>query len=245
MQERSLSSVQFYDSLAEVYDAELESRAAWVGRVEQLIAGWAKDRNAASILDIGAGNGRRVSRLIQATGMTGVAVDVSPGMIEWARRLGVEGLVVDMASPDFAGALGGRKFDMVICTWNVLGHVQGHTAREQALRNMRAVLAPGGAVVLDVNNRYNAKQYGWRAVLRNRLQDALRPGATGDFMAQRPNPRGQTMHTLVHVFSHGEVSALCRQAGLHVVRTEYLDYMTGEAATESSGQMCSLIEAAS
>jgi SAM-dependent methyltransferase len=245
MEPRSLSSVEFYDSLAEIYDAELESRARWVGKVEQLIAGWARDRNARSILDIGAGNGRRVWRLMQATGMGGVAIDVSPGMIEWARRLGVEGHVVDMASKDFeSGPLQGRKFDMVICTWNVLGHVEGHAARVQAVRNMRAALAPGGAVVLDVNNRYNVNQYGRRAVLRNVLKDTFRPGTAGDFLAHRSNPKGQTMHTLVHVFSAREIEELCREAGLRVVRKEFLDYTTGEPRTQWSGQMCFLIEAA-
>ena len=244
MEKQSLSSVQFYDSLAEIYDAELESRSQWVGKVEQLIAGWARERKARTILDIGAGNGRRVHRLIQATGMSGVAVDVSPGMIEWARRLGVEGHVLDMASTDFvSGPLQGRKFDMVICTWNVLGHVQGHIPRVQAVRNMCSVLAPGGAVVLDVNNRYNTRQYGLRAVLRNLLRDTFQPGAAGDFLAHRSNSRGQTMHTLVHVFSSNEIAELCREAGLRIVKREYLDYMSGEAKTRWSGQMCFLIEA--
>jgi 2-polyprenyl-3-methyl-5-hydroxy-6-metoxy-1,4-benzoquinol methylase len=165
-------------------------------------------------------------------------------MIDEARRLGVEAHVVDIASPNFdTTAFGGRKFDIVICTWNVLGHVEGSQSRLQAVRNMRAVLAPGGAIVLDVNNRYNAAHYGWPAVLKNMVKDTLNPAKAGDFIANRQDPEGHTMHTFVHVFSRGELHRLCADAGLVPVEEHYLDYDTGETRTRWSGQMCFLIEA--
>ena len=239
-----LSSVKFYDTLSVIYDAELERRAPWVGRVEQLIAGWARARNARSLIDFGAGNGRRALRLAQAADLVATAIDVSPGMIEEARRLGVEAHVVDIASPAFDPALfDGRRFDLAICTWNVLGHVEGAGARLQALKNMRAVLAPGGAIVLDVNNRYNAGHYGWMAVLRNIVKDLLNPARAGDFIANRQDPEGEIMHTFVHVFSRGELHQLCRDAGLEPVEEHFLDYDTGESRTRWSGQMCFLIQA--
>ncbi len=244
MTEPVLSSVKFYDTLSVIYDAELERRAPWVRRVEELIAGWARSRGARSLIDFGAGNGRRTLRLMQAAGVAGTAIDVSPGMIDEARRLGVEALVVDIASPSFdAAAFDGRKFDLVICTWNVLGHVEGAQTRLQAVRNMRAVLAPGGAIVLDVNNRYNATHYGWPAVLKNLAKDALNPAVAGDFIANRQDPDGNTMHTFVHVFSRGELHRLCADAGLVPVEEHYLDYDSGQTRTRWSGQMCFLIQA--
>lgn len=244
MTETVLSSVKFYDSLSVIYDAELERRAPWVRRVEGLITGWAKARGAKSLIDFGAGNGRRALRLMQGANLAATAIDVSPGMIDEALRLGVEAHVVDIASPSFdAAAFEGRKFDVVICTWNVLGHVEGAQSRLQALRNMRAVLAPGGAVVLDVNNRYNAAHYGWRAVLKNIVRDAMNPASAGDFIANRQDPEGQIMHTFVHVFSRGELHRLCADAGLVPVEEHYLDYDTGESRTRWSGQMCFLIQA--
>jgi SAM-dependent methyltransferase len=245
MTEPVLSSVKFYDTLSVIYDAELEKRAPWVGRVEALIAGWAKARGAKSLIDFGAGNGRRALRLAQAAQLQAVAIDVSPGMIDEARRLGVEGHVVDIASAAFdPGQFGGRTFDLVICTWNVLGHVEGAANRLQAVRNMKSVMAPGGAIVLDVNNRYNAAHYGWPAVLKNMVRDLLRPAKAGDFIANRKDPAGATMHTFVHVFSRGELHALCRAAGLKPVEEHYLDYDTGQSRTRWSGQMCFRIEAA-
>jgi SAM-dependent methyltransferase len=244
MTEPVLSSVKFYDSLSVIYDAELERRAPWVKRVEGLIAGWAAKRGAKSLIDFGCGNGRRALRLMQAANLSGAAIDVSPGMIDEARRLGVDAHVMDIASPAFdPAALGGRKFDVVICTWNVLGHVEGRGARLQAVKNMRSVMAPGGCIVLDVNNRYNANQYGWAAVLRNLVKDTLNPERAGDFIANRVNPEGVTMHTFVHVFSRGELRQLCRDAGLTPVEERFLDYDTGEDRTRWSGQMCFLIEA--
>ena len=244
MSEPVLSSVKFYDTLSVIYDAELERRAPWVRRVEELIAGWARARGARSLIDFGAGNGRRALRLAQAADLQDVAIDVSPVMIDEARKLGVEAHVVDIASPTFdAAAFGDRKFDLVICTWNVLGHVEGREARLQAVRNMRSVMAPGGAIVLDVNNRYNAAHYGWAAVVKNLVRDLLDPASAGDFIANRQDPKGETMHTFVHVFSRGEMHRLCRDAGLAPVEEHYLDYDSGEARTRWSGQMCFLIQA--
>ncbi|MGH8030556.1 MAG: class I SAM-dependent methyltransferase [Arenimonas sp.] len=244
MTEPVLSSVEFYNSLSSIYDAELERRAPWVQKVEGLIAGWASRRGARSLIDFGCGNGRRALRLMQAANLTGAAIDVSPGMIDEAKRLGVDAHVIDIASPSFdADAFGGRRFDLAICTWNVLGHVEGSQARLQAVRNMRSVLAPGGAIVLDVNNRYNAAHYGWPAVLKNMLRDAMNPAVAGDFIANRQDPSGATMHTFVHVFSRGELHRLCGDAGLVPVEEHFLDYASGETRTRWSGQMCFLIEA--
>ena len=243
MTEPVLSSVEFYDSLSSIYDIELERRAPWVRRVEGLIAGWAAKRGAKSLIDFGAGNGRRALRLMQAANLTGAVIDVSPGMIDEARRLGCDAHVMDIASPTFDHAiLGNRKFDLAICTWNVLGHVEGAAARLQAVRNMRACLAPGGAIVLDVNNRYNANHYGWPAVLKNLVKDTLNPAKAGDFIANRQDPKGETMHTFVHVFSRTELRQLCSDAGLVPVEEHFLDYASGEDRTRWSGQMCFLIE---
>jgi SAM-dependent methyltransferase len=242
MDESILTPVQFYDSLSEIYDAELERRAPWVRSVDALIIRWCKERGVRNIVDFGCGNGRRVLRLLQATGLAGAAIDVSPGMVAEARRLGVDGHVMDIASDRFdASELGGRRFDLVICTWNVLGHIEGHAARRRTLQNMRALLAPGGAIVLDVNNRYNAAHYGWRAVLRNRVRDLFKPDGSGDFIANRQSPDGRTMHTFVHVFSPAELRELCGEAGLVPVEEHFVDYTTGAAAGPWSGQMCFLI----
>jgi SAM-dependent methyltransferase len=244
MTEPVLSPVEFYDSLSSIYDAELERRAPWVRRVEGLIAGWAAQRGARSLIDFGSGNARRTLRIGQAAKLDTVAIDVSPGMIDEARRLGVDAHVMDIASPAFDHAvLGNRKFDLAICTWNVLGHVEGAANRLQAVRNMRACLAPGGAIVLDVNNRYNAGHYGWPAVLKNLVKDAFNPAKAGDFIANRLDPKGEKMHTFVHVFSRDELRALCREAGLEPVEERFLDYTSGEDRTRWSGQMCFLIQA--
>lgn len=244
MTEPVLSPVEFYDSLSSIYDAELERRAPWVRRVEAMIAGWAAKRGARSLIDFGSGNARRTLRLGQAASLATVAIDVSPGMIDEARRLGVDAYVMDIASPKFDPAVfGGRTFDVVICTWNVLGHVEGAANRLQAVRNMRSVLAPGGAVVLDVNNRYNAAHYGWAAVLKNLVKDFFNPAQAGDFIANRLDPKGEKMHTFVHVFSRDELRALVREAGLEPVEENFLDYASGEDRTRWSGQMCFLCQA--
>jgi len=183
-----------------------------------------------------------VQRLLQAAGLPGAAIDVSPGMVAEARRMGIDAFVMDIASVDFdPEQLGGRRFDLVICTWNVLGHIRGHDARRRTLHNMRALLAPGGAIVLDVNNRYNAAHYRWPAVLRNVLRDVFNPRGSGDFIANRQDPDGRIMHTFVHVFSRRELLSLCDEAGLAPLEEHFVDYTSGEPRSQWSGQMCFLV----
>jgi SAM-dependent methyltransferase len=243
MNELPLASGQFYDLLAEVYDAELEGRAPWVLGVEDLVVQWCRTRGSRSLIDVGCGNGRRLERLLRATGLGGAAIDVSPAMVEHARRRGIEAFVVDISSSPFdPSELRGRKFDLIICLWSVFGYVRGHEGRRRALQNMRSLMAPGGAIILDVNNRYNLAHYGWRAVVRNMILDGVRSKKTGDFTVRRKDANGRAIQTLVHIFSRREVVALCRQAGLAPVEFRYLDYDTGEPRTQWSGQMCVLIE---
>ncbi len=98
---------------------------------------------ARRVLDVGAGTGALLSRLVAARpGLAAAAVDLAPGMAAAARaRLGA-GIVAAAdaeALPFRAGA-----FDLVVST----SAFQWLTRLEPALAEVRRVLAPGGTVAI-------------------------------------------------------------------------------------------------
>jgi SAM-dependent methyltransferase len=106
-------------------------------RCEQIV----KQRCApgADILDVGAGSGALSARLM-AAGFKVEAADVDPSdIVAGCRSHGW-----DASSPDL-DPLQGETFDAV-CAVEILEHVENPL---QALRNFRALLKPGGTLVLS------------------------------------------------------------------------------------------------
>lgn len=80
------------------------------------------------------------------------------------------------------------QFDLVTCLWNVLGHVHGAAQRCRALANLAWLLAPDGLLILDVNNRWNVRSYGWRAI-RNIVYGASEIAETSGSSSRHPARR--------------------------------------------------------
>lgn len=113
------------------------------------LAPWLKVPAASRVLDIGCGVGRW-SRLLAARGADVTGVDISPTMIEEARRRAQsEGVaercrfhVRDISALDIPG-----EFDLVLGV-TVLQHILDPSALRAALRAMSSRVAPGGRIVL-------------------------------------------------------------------------------------------------
>jgi SAM-dependent methyltransferase len=97
------------------------------------------------VLDVGCGAGR-VSLHLQGRGHEVVAVDVSPGAVEVARRRGVRDART-AALPALAGVEG--PFDTILLLRNNLAVAGGARARDRALRRITALAAPGCRIVTD------------------------------------------------------------------------------------------------
>lgn len=108
------------------------------------------------ILDVGCGNARDMSRILESGGQV-VGVDISEGMVEAARQelecVGKSGMTLqvgDVTCLDFPDAY----FDKVLCS-EVIEHIPDAS---QALREIYRVLRPGGSLVLSTPNK--ASWYG-------------------------------------------------------------------------------------
>jgi SAM-dependent methyltransferase len=234
-----LSSTEYYDHWSSHYDEALKQRGLYVKAVDEVVIEWSRRTGASTILDIGCGTGTRLRDILARTKLAGSAVDQSPRMVAQARARGLDACALDIAEPVPATVLPPASFDVVVALWNVLGHIPGRARRVSALKNMASLVRPEGAVVFDVNNRYNAAHYGWRPALNNWLRDWF-ANETGDFTVQRQDPAsGVKEHTIVHLFCLREVMDLCRDAMLQPLEVRFINYGNGGSVrTQWSGQIC-------
>ena len=221
-----LGSRDFYDAIGDTYTRESQARQPYLDAIDAIVVDRAVAAGARTLLDVGCGDGRRLRRIVDQTGVAAVGIDSSPRMVATAREAGIEAHVVDIVDPGPAWPFDGRGFDIVTALWNVVGHVGGPTDRHRALATMRGLLDDAGQLILDVNNRYNAAEYGWLAAVRNRVNDALRRGSGGDFVIRR-TVDGRDVETMTHVFSPGEIEALVHAAGLTPIESRFVDYADG------------------
>jgi 2-polyprenyl-3-methyl-5-hydroxy-6-metoxy-1,4-benzoquinol methylase len=119
-------------------------------------------------------------------------------------------------------------FDVILCLWNVLGHVFPASARTEVLRQFVRLASPGGRVFMDVNHRYNVRQYGLWPTIGRRLYDWIRPGEQNGDVTVTWTVAGATCATRGHVFTDREMARIIAAAGLQIERQYIVEYSTGE-----------------
>jgi SAM-dependent methyltransferase len=214
----------FYDALAPHFREYSRTKAEYLNAVDQLLIRFISDE-ADSLLDVGAGDGLRAARLTQSRQIQKlVLVDPSDVMAKYCRQQNATEVWCATAEelPE-----SDRRFDVITCLWNVLGHVPSHDGRLMALRRMRSLLAEGGQIFLDVNNRYNARAYGWLSTLGRVLYDKVKPSVTNGDVTFIWHVDGRVIQAHGHVFTPREMSDLISRSRLKVARRFIVDYRTG------------------
>lgn len=149
-----------FDEIADQYDSSIPDHviehltARRVSLAESLAP-------AGRVLDVGCGTGRFLSALPRQYERTGV--DVSPGMLDFARR---KGLDVEQAGADNL-PFDDASFDLVT-TFAVLHHLIDPDLVRASLREMVRVTKPGGAVIVWDHNPLNPY---WRFLMKRSPQD--------------------------------------------------------------------------
>jgi ubiquinone/menaquinone biosynthesis C-methylase UbiE len=171
------------------------------------------------ILDLGCGTGEGTSR-IHAEGMTVIATDLSLEMVRTAvRRFPVlRGCVADAAGLPFAS----ERFDIV----QSLGVLEYIGPYEQAVRELRRVLKPGGILVISVPNRQSL----FRQL--HRLERFI----TAPVRRLRTHGQGDTEWEVGfhhHQWCLAEAVSLLQTSGFNVVDVNFITYGVLLPAAES------------
>jgi SAM-dependent methyltransferase len=216
-----LEPVAAYDAFAPYYSAYSETRRDYLRKIEDIVI--AHTHKFRSLLDVGAGDGSRAIRIARSANIARlVLLEPSAGM----RALCVQACEIWpcglLEIPDEC-----PPFEAITCLWNVLGHIQGMEQRLLALLKLRRLLAPGGAIFLDVIHRYNAALYGWSKTLLRAAGDLfLRSDKRGDVIVTW-HAGGQIIRTSGHVFTQREMERLFSIVGLRIEQRWVIDYNSG------------------
>jgi SAM-dependent methyltransferase len=223
-----LDPIAAYDRVALVYARLAKQRKKYLDAVERLVVAEIPP-GSRSMLDVGAGNGARATLISAAADVRDVVLlEPSAGMRSycppqaniWAAR--AEDLHLRHGS-----------FDVVLCLWNVLGHIMPSAARVEALRQFARLVSPQGKIFVDLNHRYNARHYGAAATAMRFLRDRFsRAGSHGDVLVTW-DIDGYRCATTGHVFTHSEFAALSRAADLCIEKRFIVDYASGQLRNRS------------
>jgi SAM-dependent methyltransferase len=213
-----------YDRLAPHYRRFAETRATYLDAVDRYVIEHA--RPGGRMLDVGSGDGVRAVRIARAIGASYLVLsEPSEGMHRLA-SLQLADEIWQVPAEQLYDTI--QRFDVITCLWNVLGHLPGRDARVLALAGMRRLLAPGGEIFCDVNNRHNARAYGRTRVLLRRFIDGVMPDERRGDARFEWQVAGERIAASGHLFTPREVRMLAADAGLGVVEERAIDYVTGE-----------------
>ncbi len=234
-------STELYDAFAPYYQEYSNDRTLYLESINNIIVQFITGHDIRGrMLDVGSGNGRRALDIAEKAGLNDLTLmDSSEEMTKLCRQL--DGVTV--VRGDICGGsvhLRVEGYSVVTCLWNVWGHIGTPLEREKAVRNIYRALSPGGFVFLDVNNRYNSRQYGLRNAFTNIWKDMVRPSVKNgdvDFLIHISSDKQIPAH--VHLFSPREIDALFQKGGFFKrVTKRYVDYSSGEGRRSFlSGQL--------
>ena len=152
---------RYYRTVSRFMDAELADRgdgALWCSVAQQSRPGL--------LLEIGCGSGRVTIQLAEA-GARVVGIDLSPELIEIARRRLAGRANVWLLLADVRRLGLGARFAAIVAPDDPFSHLTDSDDRQRALSTVREHLAPGGRFVLDAlwfppgDERQGSSSEGW------------------------------------------------------------------------------------
>ncbi len=199
------------DEIARDYDEDLRQHS--LAELDRQIV--QRHRPASGVvIDLGSGTGRALLPLVRQ-GLFGLAVDLSPKMLDRLRQKAAEQatplpLACVRANLVELDCLADDAAEMILCLFSTLGMIEGHANRQRVLQHAGRILKPGGKLVLHVHNRWHRlfDPQGRRWLLRQLLPAVLRREPRGDNRFSFRHIRD----FYLHLFTWGELRTMLRVA---------------------------------
>jgi 2-polyprenyl-3-methyl-5-hydroxy-6-metoxy-1,4-benzoquinol methylase len=235
-----LSSNEFYDSIVSHYNTLSFRRLAYLEAVDSLLVCTTASHNINSWLDVGTGNGTRLSSLLGSIHATSVVcIEPSIRMAQSAEGILPPNASIHITDFDTFSASTSTKYDLITALWNVVGH---YGRPVKFIRTAFQLLAPGGHLFIDVNNRHNFRQYGFLNVIRNLLSELpIIRSSSSNFFEHRYKIHGKDINTNVYISSPAELHFAASCLAASHTQLSFLNYETGGKATRFTGQIVLII----
>ena len=233
------SSNEIYDQFAPYYKHYSENKSRYICAIDRLVLEYAP--SARHVLDVGCGDGSRGVRLAHRMNAEKLLlVDNSEKMISLAN--GFKDSIVDVVRSDISlmetgSRLLQKHFDVVLCLWNVLGHVAKPSGRLQTLLNIKEAMTDSGMLLIDISNRYNMAYYGLKKVATNILNDLLYHRISNGDFAYMIDVGETKINSYCHFFTPMEFPKLCKMAGLKIEKIMCVDYKDGFLTNVFAGHL--------
>lgn len=228
-------SQKMYDSLAPGYRNYSQSRLLYLNDVDSVVRQYLTPES--SVIDFGSGDGVRVHNIAKNITSKLCLVENSCNMITKIKDQYPRALILnqDFADVNFQT---GKKYDIAICLWNVLGHLGNEQRGLTGLINIRKTVRKNGIVILDINNRHNISQYKIKAV-KNIIKDVFTYKFANGDIKFNISINGQNIPSYVHIFNKHEIEKLIDAAGFEIKSGVYINYANGDIEKSPLfGQLC-------
>ncbi|HZR51951.1 MAG TPA: class I SAM-dependent methyltransferase [Streptosporangiaceae bacterium] len=133
-----------YDLLAQFYDRLMRDASLRSKQVMRFVERY--NPTAASLLELGCGTGAVLCGLSAAGFLAGMDISLNMLDIARARLPGAQFIQGDISSFDL-----GRRFDVIVCTYDVLNHLTDFNSWISCFACTREHLTEGGLFIFDVN----------------------------------------------------------------------------------------------
>lgn len=147
----------FYDRYTASYDHE-----RWLTNIEAIAREHGLDGKR--LLDVGCGTGKSFLPMLRR-GYEIVACDLSPSMVEAARRALPDGADAEVVVADARALPRLGSFDLVTCLDDALNYLLSDEELEAAMRGVARNLRPGGLFVFDLNTLGTYRRFFTRDVV--------------------------------------------------------------------------------
>ncbi len=228
-------SQKMYDSLTPGYRNYSQSRLLYLNAVDSVVRQCLTPES--SVIDFGSGDGVRVHNIAKNITSKLCLVENSCNMITKIKDQYPRALILnqDFADVNFQT---GKKYDIAICLWNVLGHLGNEQRVLTGLTNIRKTVRKNGIVILDINNRHNISQYKIKAV-KNIIKDVFTYKFANGDIKFNISTNGQNIPSYVHIFNKHEIEKLIDAAGFEIKSGVYINYANGDIEKSPLfGQLC-------
>jgi len=213
-----VSSKNYYTKIADSYNIISNKRTYYNTSVDNIIINQCKNK-IKTIMDVGCGDGKRGINIFEKTNAEEILlIDESEEILSCVEETKhikkISSSILDLKTE--------KKYDLIICLWNVLGHVETAEKRILTLKLLGELLKKNGFMFIDFNNRFNIKEYGYYSVIKNVLLNIIKK-ESGWYTV-----KNEEFATKVYVHQYYEIIKMINKSNLKINKIYFIDYKTGK-----------------